>query len=58
MPKYIHTFDLWATITTDYDDFDDINPEDLREAMLTRINSLKPEELRDAFGHIETDETP
>lgn len=56
MAKYIHDFDCVASVTNEIENFEDIDPEVLRQAMLKRINELQPDELREAFGHVDTNE--
>lgn len=51
-----HDFDLMFALRSEHEDPDDIPPEELRRAALARINSLQPDELREAFGHVETNE--
>jgi len=54
--KYLHDFDFVASVTTECENFHDIPPEDLRDAMLNRIRSLRSQELSEAFGHVQTTE--
>lgn len=52
--KYRHDFDLMFSIVSDTEDPDNIPEVDLLLACRNRLNGLAPGEIREAFGHIET----
>lgn len=52
MAKFIHDFDLTFSVTSNKEDPDDIDPTVLLEACKKRLSSLKKDEIREAFGHV------
>lgn len=56
--KFIHDFDLVASLKSEHEDFDDVPKEEIIAAMQSRLNALKrnPDEIREAFGHVQTNE--
>ena len=58
MTRYTHDFDCRASITNYIEDFNAVPPELLRQAMLDRIHKLQPDEICEAFGHVQTEKEP
>jgi len=54
MKRFIHDFSLTFSIVSHEEDPDQINPQLLKSASLTRIKYLEDAELSEAFEHLET----
>jgi len=56
--RFIHDFDLVASVENSHEDFYNTPKEELIAAMRKRLNNLKDEEIFDAFGLVNTSEWP
>ena len=56
--RFIHDFDLVASVENSHEDFYNTPKEELIEAMRKRLANLKDDEIFEAFGLVTTSEFP
>ena len=53
---YTHDFDIVASVLSDHADFELVPASDIKDALLRRIHSLSEDEVKEAVGHVQTQE--
>lgn len=54
--QFIHDFDIMFSLKSAHEDPDDIPRDRLLAALKERVSGLKPDEIREACGHVQTNE--